>query len=70
MDITKYSKKAWITVLVIAGLSILLDILALTKVVELWDDSTAKVGIIIGLLAVYYGVRGIMYHVKKEKEGK
>lgn len=70
MDITKYSKKAWITVLVVAGLSILLDILALTKVVELWDDSTAKVGIIIGLLAVYYGVRGIMYHVKKEKGEK
>ena len=68
MDITKYSKKMWIAVLVVAGGSILLDVLCLTKVIDFWDDSTAKVGIIIGLLAVYYGVRGIMYHIKKEKE--
>ena len=70
MDITKYSKKMWITVLVLAGISIILDILSLTKVVDLWDDSTAKVSIVIGLLAVYYAVRGVMYHVKKDKEQK
>ena len=70
MDITKYSKKMWIAVLAVAGGSILLDVLCLTKVIDFWDDSTAKVGLIIGLLAVYYGVRGIMYHIKKEKEEK
>ena len=70
MDITKYSKKMWIAVLALAGFSVLLDILVLTKVITFWDDSTAKVGIVIGLLAVYYGVRGVMYHVKKEKEEK
>ena len=70
MDITKYSKKMWITVIVIAGISVIMDILALTKVVELWDSSTATVGLVIGVLAIYYGVRGILYHVKKEKTEK
>ena len=68
MDITKYSKKMWITVIVIASISVIMDILALTKVVELWDSSTAVVGLVIGLLAIYYGVRGILYHVKNKEE--
>jgi len=73
MDITKYSKKTWIAVLVLAGASIALDILILTGVIGAGDESmqsTSKISLIIGLLAVYYGVRGVLFHVKKDKEQK
>jgi len=73
MDITKYSKKTWIAVLVLAAASILLDVLTLTGVIGAGDEtmqSTSKISLIIGLLAIYYGVRGVLYHVKKDKEQK
>ena len=73
MDITKYSKKTWIAVLVLAAASILLDVLTLAGVIGAGDEtmqSTSKISLIIGLLAIYYGVRGVLYHVKKDKEQK
>lgn len=69
MEIAKYSKKTWIAVLVLALISVIYDVLTLTGVVgsEL-SQSMAKVTLVIGLLGVYYSIRGILYHIKKEKE--
>ncbi|MBQ4642001.1 MAG: hypothetical protein IJB47_05280 [Oscillospiraceae bacterium] len=69
MDIRKYSKKTWIAVLVLALASVIYDALTLAGVVgsEL-SRNTAAVTLVVGLLGVYYSVRGILYHVKKEKE--
>lgn len=70
MDIRKYSKKTWIAVLVLALFSVTLDVLFLTKM--LGSDSSSQsmniLTLIISLLGVYYSIRGIGYHVKKEKD--
>ncbi len=71
MDITKYSKKTWIAVLVLAVISIAMDILILTNVLGGGDEtmhSTSRLGLAIGALALFYGIKGIVYHVKKDKE--
>lgn len=69
MDIRKYSKKTWIAVLVLAMISVILDVLTLTNVIgDPSSHSMAKVTLVVGLLGVYYSIRGILYHVKKEKE--
>ena len=69
MEIAKYSKKTWISVLVLALISVIYDILTLAGIVGSGlAQSTAKITLIIGLLGVYYSIRGIVYHVKKEKE--
>lgn len=71
MDITKYSKKTWIAVLVLAVVSIGVDILILTNVLGGGDEtmrSTSRLGLVIGALALFYGIKGIVYHVKKDKE--
>ncbi len=73
MEIKKYSKKTWIIVLVLALISIVWDLLTLTGVWGAADSSMAsmsKLTLVIGLLGVYYSIRGIVYHVKKEKEDK
>lgn len=71
MDITKYSKKAWITTLILAVISMVYDILILTDVLGGEDgsmDSMARFGLLLGALAIFYSIKGIMYHVKKERE--
>ena len=71
MDITKYSKKSWIITLIFAIASIIFDILILTGVVGGEDgtlNSTARLGLAIGAIGIFYSVKGIAYHVKKEKE--
>ena len=73
MDITKYSKKMWIGVLVLAAISIAVDILILTNVIGAGDDaakSTSRLGLVIGALGVFYGIRGVIYHIKKDKQSK
>ena len=73
MDITKYSKKMWIGVLVLAAISIAVDILILTNVIGAGDDaakSTSRLGWGIGALGVFYGIRGVIYHIKKDKQSK
>ncbi len=73
MEITKYSKKTWIITLAVALFSIILDALTLTGVFGTVSSSTlsmSKMTLVIGLLGVYYSVRGILYHVKKEKEDR
>ena len=73
MEIKKYSKKTWIIVLVMALISIIWDVLTLTGVWRAADSSMAsmsKITLVIGILGVYYSVRGILYHIKKEKEDK
>lgn len=71
MDITKYSKKTWIATLVLGLVSIVVDILLMTGVLKAGGEvveSTTTLTLIIGLMAVYYSIRGIVYHVKKDKE--
>ena len=71
MDITKYSKKTWIAVLVLAVVSIAVDILILTNVLGGSDEtmqSTSRVSLVIGALALFYGIKGVAYHIKKDKE--
>ncbi len=71
MEITKYSKKTWIIVLIVALVSVAVDVLTLTGVfgeVSSSYGSTSKMTLVVGLLGVYYSIRGILHHVKKEKE--
>lgn len=71
MEIEKYSKKTWIAVLVIAVISVLVDVLILTKVIDAGDDavqSTSVLTLVIGIVGLYYGIRGIAYYNKKDKE--
>ena len=71
MDITKYSKKTWIAVLVLGCFSIVLDILILTNVLSPGNEtmqSTSRFSLVIGIMALFYGIRGITYHRKKDRE--
>ncbi len=69
MDIRKYSKKTWIVVLILSLASVTYDALTLAGVVGSESiRSMATVTLVIGLLGVYYSIRGIGYHIKKEKE--
>jgi len=71
MDITKYSKKSWIITLIFALVSIVIDVLILTGVIGGGDEtveSTSRLGLAIGAIAIFYSVKGILHHVKKERE--
>ena len=70
MDIKRYSKKTWIAVLVLAVISITVDVLIMTGVLDAGEsmESATTVSLVIALMGVYYSIRGILYHVKKDKE--
>ena len=70
MDIRRYSKKTWIAVLVIALISIVVDILIWAGVLNAGEGiaGSITVSLVIALMGVYYSIRGILYHVKKDKE--
>ena len=70
MDIKRYSKKTWIAVLVLAVISIAVDVLIMAGVLDAGEsmESATTVSLVIALMGVYYSIRGILYHVKKDKE--
>ena len=71
MDITKYSKKTWIATLILAAISMIYDVLILTDVLGAEDgsmDSMARFGLLLGVLAVFYSIKGILHHIKKERD--
>ena len=72
MEIGKYSKKTWIATLVLGIFSIVVDVLIMTGVIGSSEtvESTTILTMAIGVLAVYYGIRGILYHKKREEQGE
>ena len=69
MDIRKYSKKTWIVVLILSLASVTYDALTLAGVVGTKEiRSMATVTLVIGILGVVYSIRGIRYHIQKERE--
>lgn len=71
MDITKYSKKTWIITLVLAAVSIIFDVLVLTGVLGRGDEtmeSTSRLGLAIAAIAIFYSIKGIIHHIKRERE--
>ena len=70
MEIKRYGKKTWIAVLVLAVVSIVVDVLIMAGVLDAGEsmESATTVSLVIALMGVYYSIRGILYHVKKDKE--
>ena len=73
MNVSKYSLKTWIIVLVLAGLSVLVDVLLVSGVLAPNNPmirTGCEITLVIGLMGIYYGIRGIIYHTKKDKVEK